>query len=39
MSFKDRYLVEEKLGEGSYGVVYKALDKLTNKFVAIKIIK
>ncbi|XP_015370502.1 PREDICTED: cyclin-dependent kinase 2-like [Diuraphis noxia] len=26
----------EQIGEGTYGVVYKALDKQTNKFVALK---
>lgn len=26
----------EKIGEGAYGVVYKATDKLTNQFVALK---
>ena len=29
----------EKLGEGTYGVVYKALNKETGEFVAIKKIR
>ena len=27
----------EKIGEGTYGVVYKARDKITDQFVALKI--
>ena len=30
------YTIEEKIGKGSYGEVYKAVDKKTNKTVAIK---
>nr|ADD24502.1 Cell division protein kinase 3 [Lepeophtheirus salmonis] len=29
----------EKIGEGTYGVVYKAKDKVTNQFVALKKIR
>ena len=29
----------EKVGEGTYGVVYKALDKITHKMVALKRIR
>ena len=37
----DRYLKIEKnapLGNGTYGVVYKAKDKVTDKIVALKVI-
>ena len=29
----------EKIGEGTYGIVYKAKDKITNQFVALKKIR
>jgi len=32
----ENYHQPEKIGEGTYGVVYKARDKLTNQFVALK---
>ncbi|KAH9588785.1 Protein kinase domain [Trypanosoma melophagium] len=32
----ERYLRQEKVGEGSYGVVYKCLDKQTGRIVAMK---
>lgn len=32
----ERYEKIEKLGEGTYGVVYKAQDRLKNKLVALK---
>lgn len=31
-----RYEKQEKIGSGTYGVVYKAFDKLTNQYVALK---
>ena len=33
----DRYQKFEKSGVGTYGVVYKAKDKRTNDFVALKV--
>ena len=35
----DRYERKEKLGEGTYGVVYKALDRQTNTYTALKKIR
>jgi len=35
----DRYKSELKVGEGTYGVVYKAKDKETSKTVAVKMIR
>ena len=32
------YIIENKIGEGSFGVVYKATDMHTHKSVAIKIV-
>lgn len=32
----DRYEKKEKVGSGTYGVVYKALDKLSGQYVAVK---
>uniref|UniRef100_A0A5B7BET3 Putative cyclin-dependent kinase D-3 n=1 Tax=Davidia involucrata TaxID=16924 RepID=A0A5B7BET3_DAVIN len=37
--FADRYLKREVLGEGTYGVVYKAIDTKTGQIVAIKKIR
>ena len=36
---KERYEKFEKLGEGTYGVVYKARDTFTKEIVALKKIK
>lgn len=35
----DDYVKLEKIGEGTYGVVYKARNKKTGKFVALKKIR
>ncbi len=35
----ERYQKLEKIGEGSYGVVYKAKDRVTNKIIALKRIR
>ncbi|KAJ3693975.1 hypothetical protein LUZ60_009455 [Juncus effusus] len=35
----DQYEKVEKIGEGTYGVVYKARDKCTNKIIALKKIR
>ena len=34
----DKYQVKEKLGKGSFGVVYAAIDLKQNKRVAIKLV-
>lgn len=31
-----RYIKTQKTGEGTYGVVYKGLDTITNEIVALK---
>jgi hypothetical protein len=36
---KERYFRIDKIGEGTYGVVYKAQDKITHEFVALKKIR
>ena len=35
----ERYSKLEKIGEGTYGVVYKARDKLSNNIIALKRIR
>ncbi|KAL8547437.1 hypothetical protein ACS0TY_006964 [Phlomoides rotata] len=35
----DQYEKVEKIGEGTYGVVYKARDRLTNEIIALKKIR
>lgn len=35
----EKYQRINKIGEGTYGVVYKARDKMTNEIVAIKKIR
>lgn len=39
MTSISRYEKQEKLGEGSYGVVYRAVDRMTGDVVALKILK
>jgi len=36
---KDRYQKEQRLGEGTYGVVFRAKDTQTNEIVALKKIR
>jgi flagellar basal body-associated protein FliL len=38
-SFKDKYQKIKKMGEGTYGTVYKAKNNITSQIVAIKKIK
>ena len=35
-NFETRYKKLEKLGEGTYGVVFKAFDQVFKQFVALK---
>jgi cyclin-dependent kinase 2 len=35
----EQYEKEEKIGEGTYGVVYRARDKVTNETIALKKIR
>ena len=36
---KNRFMILEELGSGGYGTVYKALDKQTDAFVAVKYVR
>lgn len=35
----DRFLVKEKIGKGSFGIVYEGVEIKTNKKIAIKIVR
>lgn len=35
----ERYQKLEKIGEGTYGIVYKAKDRITNQIIALKRIR
>lgn len=37
--FNDNFIIVSELGEGSYGKVYKCLDKKTKQHVAVKKVK
>ena len=37
--FADRYMIEDVVGQGGMGVVYRATDKLSDKTVALKLIR
>jgi len=39
MLARERYEKIEKIGEGTYGIVYKAKDSFTQEFVAVKKIR
>jgi len=39
MKEMNKYTKKEKIGEGTYGVVYKAKDRTTGKYVALKMIR
>lgn len=36
---KLKYTIDEKLGEGTYGVVYRCLNKITKQTIALKKLK
>ncbi|OVA11846.1 Protein kinase domain [Macleaya cordata] len=36
LDYMDQYEKVEKIGEGTYGVVYKARDRVTNETIALK---
>jgi serine/threonine protein kinase len=39
MNINDRFTKFEKLGEGTYGIVYKAQDRRTGEVIALKRIR
>lgn len=38
-TYRDKYEKVERIGEGTYGIVYKARDNVSKEFVALKKIK
>ncbi|MFP4497538.1 MAG: Stk1 family PASTA domain-containing Ser/Thr kinase [Vulcanimicrobiota bacterium] len=38
-TLKDRYLIEEKIGEGGMAIIYKAQDLRLKRFVAVKVLR
>ena len=38
MAMKDKYVIQQKIGEGSFGRIFQAAHKITGEKVAVKII-
>ena len=37
VTFNERYMLKRRISSGSFGVVFRGLDKLNNKIVALKL--